>query len=201
MKNDKDGAQMNFQEYSRLLLDILHKIRAIDFSGRHLNLGLAMGRLVREIAGKMGRGTKVIIIGNGGSASIANHMAVDLWKNAGVKALSFSDSALLTCVSNDFGYQYVFSKPIEMFAKKGDLLVAISSSGKSANILEGVDAAKSKGCRVVTMSGFKPDNALRSRGDLNFYVSSHAYGFVEIAHLTLCHYLIDAVITINKANG
>lgn len=115
-----------------------------------------------------------------------------------MRAICFNDSSLLTCISNDFGYQYVFEKPIEMFAEKGDVLVAISSSGKSENILRGADAAKNKGCHVITMSGFKPDNPLRSRGELNFYVPSDSYGYVEITHLTLCHCVVDTIVDRKK---
>ncbi len=73
---------------------------------------------------------KVILIGNGGSAAIASHQAVDLWKNGGIRATAFNDTSLLTCVGNDFGYEHVFAKPIEQFADKGDLLIAVSNSGK-----------------------------------------------------------------------
>ena len=82
-----------------------------------------------------------------------------------------------------------------MFADSGDILMAISSSGRSENILLGVEAAKRKGCKVITMSGFSPDTPLRSMGDLNFYVPSDSYGYVEITHLTLCHCILDAIIS------
>jgi D-sedoheptulose 7-phosphate isomerase len=137
---------------------------------------------------------KVIFIGNGGSAGIASHMAVDLWKNGGVKATAFNDSSLLTCLSNDFGYEHVFAKPIEAFADEGDLLVAISSSGNSPNILNGVAAARERGLKVITLSGFRPDNRLVSLGDLNFFVPSLEYGPVEVLHQFLCHYMLDVFI-------
>lgn len=111
-----------------------------------------------------------------------------------MRAIAFNDACLLTCISNDFGYQYVFEKPIEMFAAVDDILVAISSSGRSENILRGVGAAKNKGCNIITMSGFDPDNPLRSTGNINFYVPSHSYGYVEISHLSLCHYIVDTII-------
>ena len=138
---------------------------------------------------------KVIFIGNGGSAAIASHQAVDLWKNGGIRAVAFNDPSLLTCVSNDYGYESVFEKPIDMFAEKRDTLIAISSSGQSPNILRAVDRAQGKGCSVITLSGFRPDNPLRRKGRLNFYVSSQSYGVVEIAHLAICHYLADQVMS------
>lgn len=145
-------------------------------------------------------GRKIIVIGNGGSAAIASHTAVDLWKNGGVRAVAFNDSSLLTCISNDLGYENVFSAPLDMFADKGDLLVAISSSGKSVNILKAAKAAADRGCTVVTMSGFGPDNPLRKAGELNFYVPSNGYGFVETAHAILCHCIVDLVIA-NRQTG
>ncbi|MBI2915545.1 MAG: SIS domain-containing protein, partial [Elusimicrobia bacterium] len=134
--------------------------------------------------------------GNGGSAAIASHQSVDYWKNGGMRAIAFNDTSLLTCIGNDYGYPYVFEKPIEMFADANDILIAISSSGKSDNILNGAKMAKKMSCPVITMSGFKQDNPLRGLGDLNFYVPAPtgAYGFVEIAHLTLCHCFVDTII-------
>ena len=134
---------------------------------------------------------KIIFIGNGGSAGIASHQAVDYWKNGKIRAIAFNDAALLTCVSNDYGYAHVFEKPLEMFAQSQDILFAISSSGRSENIVRGVRAAKKTGCQVITFSGFALDNPLRTLGDINFYVASQEYGPVEIAHLTLSHYLLD----------
>lgn len=109
-------------------------------------------------------------------------------------ALSFNDPAQLTCLSNDYGYKYVFEKPIKVFAAEGDILVAISSSGKSENILKAVSAARKIECKIITMSGFKPDNPLRAGGDVNFYVSSTSYGFVEVIHQAICHCILDLII-------
>ena len=108
--------------------------------------------------------------------------------------MAFNDSALLTCVSNDYGYEHVFEKPVEMFADTGDLLIAISSSGKSQNILRAVGAARLKNAKMITLSGFDEDNPLRSMGDLNFYVPSPSYGPVEVVHHSICHCLLDVVI-------
>ncbi len=137
---------------------------------------------------------KVIFIGNGGSAAVASHQAIDYWRNGGFPAIAFNDGALLTCISNDFGYEQVFSKPIATFAQPGDVLFAISSSGKSANILAGARQAAQSGCHVITLSAFKSDNPLRQLGDLNFYVPTMAYGFAEITHLCICHCILDGLM-------
>ncbi len=164
--------------------------------GDHRPVPLAEGieQAMTVITGCHRAGRKIIFIGNGGSAAIASHQAVDYWKNGGLRAITFNDSSLLTCISNDCGYPHVFEKPVEMFADPGDVLIAISSSGRSDNILRGSKAALNKGCELITMSGFKPDNPLRSMGQLNFYAASSSYGHVEITHLTLCHCIVDMIV-------
>lgn len=133
----------------------------------------------------------IFFIGNGGSASIASHMAIDYTKNGGFKALAFNDVSAITCLANDFSFEEVFSKQIEKWADAKDIVFAISSSGKSPNILKGVEAANAKGCYVITLSSFSPDNPLRKMGDINFYVPATEYGFAEIAHLTILHSILD----------
>ena len=136
-------------------------------------------------------GGKVMFIGNGGSMGIAAHMAVDFSKNGGLRSMALGDSAVLTCLSNDFGYHDVFARQIEWHGNAFDVLVAISSSGESPNILKGVRAAGLKGSRIVTFSGFREDNPLRRMGDVNFYVRAREYGFVELAHQSLLHAMLD----------
>jgi D-sedoheptulose 7-phosphate isomerase len=138
-------------------------------------------------------GNKIIFVGNGGSAGIASHLAIDFSKNGGLRALAFNDPSALTCLGNDLGYENVFAKQLEFHARPGDLLVAISSSGRSPNILGAVKMARQRDCKVVTYSGFSESNELRRTGDVNFYVRGQdmEYGFVEVAHLALCHAVLD----------
>lgn len=137
---------------------------------------------------------KIILIGNGGSAAIAEHMAIDLTKNARLRAISISGSPQLTTFANDYGYERVYSKGIEAYADKGDVLVAISSSGRSVNILNAVVSARKKGCKVITFSAFDKNNPLKKSGDINIYVEGNAYGYVEIIHNLLIHYINDWII-------
>jgi len=134
---------------------------------------------------------KIIFVGNGGSAAIASHMAIDYWNNTGVPALCFNDGAQLTCLGNDYGFRTVFAQAIQIFARPGDVLVAISSSGQSENILQAVGAALQIGCTVLTLSGFSPQNLLREQGHFNIYCASQEYGFVELAHEMFLHMLVD----------
>jgi D-sedoheptulose 7-phosphate isomerase len=122
-------------------------------------------------------------------------MATDFWKNGRIEALAFNDSSLLTCISNDYGYEHVFEKPIEMFAKREDIVFAISSSGESKNIVRGVNAARLKECSVITLSGFKDDNILSTLGDINFYIPSRKYGLVEVIHHSICHCILDTIVS------
>jgi D-sedoheptulose 7-phosphate isomerase len=135
---------------------------------------------------------KILIIGNGGSAAIASHLATDFLKNGGMRAMAFNDAAQLTCLANDIGYEDVFAMPVARFADEGDLLICISTSGRSANIIGGARAARDAGCQVITCSGFNPDNALRQLGHINFYVPSDSYGVVETLHQYIIHSLLDA---------
>ena len=131
---------------------------------------------------------------NGGSAAVAEHMAIDLTKNAGLRALAVSGSPMLTTFANDFGYERVYAKAIAAFADKGDVLIAISSSGTSKNIINAVAAARVRKMKVITFSGFTADNPLRRSGDINIWVNSRAFGYVELIHNALIHYINDAII-------
>jgi D-sedoheptulose 7-phosphate isomerase len=179
----------------------LGQVEAADQAGTVLALDEGIRRATEIVRGQTASGRKVIFVGNGGSAAIASHQAVDYWRNGGMRAMAFNDPALLTCVSNDFGYPHVFEKPVAMFADPGDVLIAISSGGRSENILRAVGAAVEAGCRVVTMSGFRPDNPLRRRGELNFYVPSESYGYVEITHLAVCHCIVDTIVATRSAGA
>ena len=176
------------------LINNLQSLEVSDSTGKSLDIYEGIEKVAQKIVSKNMAGKKLMFIGNGASASISSHMATDYWKNGGVRSVAFNDSSLLTCISNDYGYKHVFEKPIEMFADAGDILIAISSSGKSENILHGVQAAKNSQCSVITFSGFKNDNPLRATGDYNFFVPSPSYGPVEIIHLAVCHCICDAII-------
>lgn len=137
-------------------------------------------------------GKKVIFIGNGGSNAVASHMAADISKNGGVRAVAFNDLPTITMLGNDYGYENVFSKQLEFYGFGGDVLVAISSSGGSKNILNAAVKAKEKELSVFTFTGMvkTAQNKLRNMGEINFVVPSTDYGIVEIAHLSLIHSVI-----------
>lgn len=144
-----------------------------------------------ELARARKQGRKAVLLGNGGSAAIASHQATDLGRNGALRAISFTDGALITCLGNDFGFEQAFAKAMELHGDPGDVAIAISSSGQSINVLEAVLAAKKKGIFVITLSGFAPENPLSGVGDLNFHVPSDSYGIVETAHLLLLHAVVE----------
>ena len=180
--------------YLSTLERCLRDIQVTDAAKRSFELVEGVEKAARLIQERKAAGNKLMFIGNGASAAISSHQATDFWKTGGMRAVAFNDASLLTCVSNDFGYRHVFEKPIEMFGKKGDVLVAISSSGQSENILRGAKAAQGMAVEILTLSGFAPDNPLRAMGTLNFYVSSNAYGHVEVVHHAICHCILDTII-------
>ncbi len=140
---------------------------------------------------------KIMFAGNGGSAGITSHMAIDFWKNGNVRATAFNDSSLLTCLANDLSFDQVFSAPIEMFGDTGDIAMCISSSGSSKNILNAAEQAAKLGCSVITFSGFNPANALKKLGHVNFFVPAFSYGFVEVLHNLIIHCILDAKMYCN----
>ena len=174
-------------------------ISATDSQNNKSDFNEAISSAINLINDASDLGKKIMFIGNGASAAISSHMATDFWKNGAVKAIAFNDSSLLTCISNDHGYQHVFEKPIEMFADEDDILIAISSSGRSENIIKGAKMALCKGCKLITLSGFEENNALSLLGRINFYVPSSSYGQVEIIHQAICHCILD--ILIENKNG
>ena len=136
----------------------------------------------------------IFLIGNGASASMASHVAADLAKNARVRTEVFSDLSLITAFANDTGYENVFAEPLHRNMCAGDMLVAISSSGQSPNVIRAVEVASSLGGFVVTLSAMKRENKLRSSGMLNFYIPADTYGNAETCHAAILHYWIDQTI-------
>ncbi len=188
------------RDYFSQLAELPLRSEFTDGRGQALEIGDFYGR-IGELLDACRRENKLMFVGNGGSASIASHMAVDFSKNAGIPAQCFNDGATLTCLGNDLGYDQVFAHQVATFGQLGDLLVAISSSGNSDNIVNAILAARSRGCRVLSMSGFGADNRLRKLGDYNVWVPSGEYGFVEIVHLALCHALLDLAMGWTREGG
>jgi len=135
---------------------------------------------------------KVLIFGNGGSAAIASHFSVDLTKNAKIRCLNFNEASLITCFANDYGFEHWAEKAIGFYGNEGDLLIVISSSGQSKNMINAVKAARNCNFHsVVTLSGFSEDNPLQKKGDINLWVNNKSYNFVENIHQIWILPLVD----------
>lgn len=177
--------------YAGALAAVLQDAEATDGAGQRLEVDDVV-RWGAETARRVHTaGNKLMFVGNGGSATTASHMATDYNKNGNLRTLSLNDGSMLTCLANDYSFADVFAKQIEFHATRGDLVVAISSSGTSPNILNAVKTARRIGCTILTLSGFGADNPLRRDGDMNIYLPSDLYGIVEIGHLALCHAILD----------
>ena len=140
------------------------------------------------------RKTQLFFIGNGGSSAIASHMTADFMKNGGMKTYSLYDNAVTTCMGNDYGYEYIFSRPLEFLLNSNDLLVAISSSGNSKNICNAIDVANERGAEVITFTGFGSDNYAKQTGSINVYVPSEKYGIVESIHNVVLQQIVDLIM-------
>ena len=148
------------------------------------NLYLSLSKL-KDTSGSL------YIIGNGGSAGVASHAATDFFNVAKIKTFTLHESSLLTCMTNDFGYENAFARILDQVINKSDVLIAISSSGNSINIRNAVDIAKKHHAIIITLSGFSEDNPLRRMGNINIWLNSDDYGFVEIGHQFLLHNIAD----------
>ena len=182
--------------YLQALAELALGTRVTDRAGATISLDEGADRAVQLVLATGAGSGKVMAIGNGGSAAIASHMQNDVCKAVGVRSLVFSEQPLLTALANDDGYETVFETPVRLWADPGDVLVAISSSGRSDNILRAVRAATERHCEVVTLSGFDEDNPLRNMGAVNFHVASAVYGLVENVHGAITHFLTDRAIQV-----
>lgn len=148
----------------------------------------------KELILKKNHNNKIIVIGNGGSSSIASHFSVDMTKNAKIKTINFNETNLISCFSNDYGFENWIKKSIEYYADKGDILIAISSSGKSKNIINAAKYFKKKIGPVVTFTGMKLKNELMKVGTINFYVNTSSYNIIENVHQFYLLLLVDLLI-------
>lgn len=180
-----------YKQYCKAHDTALAKLEITSLNGEEISHDRGFDDLCNLSTELAENGMQKYFVGNGASAAFANHMALDWSKNGGVPSHSFSSSPFLTAMGNDLGFDEVFSAPLGYYAKKGDLLVTVSSSGNSANIINSIEAARERGAGVVTFSGLKPNNQSRKMGDLNFYVPAKTYGIVECAHQVLLHVWLD----------
>ncbi len=180
-----------YKDYLLQLADCLEAMEVTSNKGSALTQDEGIDKWCKLTYELKSKKQKMYLVGNGASAMMASHMAADASKNGGFRAIAFNDPALLTAVSNDLAYDQSFALPLKRFADPDDLLLTISSSGNSPNIVASIAAAKEMGLKIITLSGMKPGNKSRSLGDLNFYIPAETYGLVEAAHQALLHCWLD----------
>lgn len=182
---------LSFSDRLSNFKSVLADVRLTDSAALDLSIEsglqdvyLSLSKL-RDVSGSL------YIIGNGGSAGVASHASTDFFNVAKIKTFTLHESSLLTCMTNDFGYENAFARMLDQVINKNDLLIAISSSGNSINIRNAVDIAKKHHANIITLSGFSEDNPLRKMGNINIWLNSYDYGFVEIGHQFLLHNIAD----------
>ena len=164
----------------------------LNNSEKDINKLIQIQKIFKSTAKKR---KKIIFCGNGGSAATSSHVAVDLTKNAKIRSINFNEADLITCFSNDYGYERWIEKAIDYYAEKGDLLILISSSGKSPNMVKAAKFfKKNKIGKLVTFTGHKKSNALKKVGDLNFWINTKSYNLVENMHQFILLSVVDLII-------
>ena len=181
----------SWTDYINLIADGLRRLEVTDHGGVTIPSVEGYSRWVALTAETQRRDGQLFLIGNGGSAAMASHMAIDACKNGHLRALALNDPAMITAIGNDVSYDQIFRLPLERLARRGDLLITISSSGNSPNVIEALNAAKTIGMSTVTLSAKQNDNRSRRLGDLNFYVPLPRYGCAESAHQIVLHCWFD----------
>lgn len=180
-------------EWLRELTSLLENIQAkVDEAPTDFEYASAcIGQLFSDLRA---RDATLWMVGNGGSAAICSHLCQDFMNKLQIRAMQFNDASLITCTANDYGYDEVYAKPLRTMARKGDVLVAISSSGMSGNILACANVAKEMGLHLATFSGFTPDNKLwQTPAAVSFYLPSFIYGLVETGHQAILHAVLESL--------
>jgi D-sedoheptulose 7-phosphate isomerase len=185
-----------WQDYLTAVSSGLRDLTVTDDAGATLPAADGFQRWIDITHDVHTRGQSVYVIGNGASAAMASHMAADACKNGGLRAQAFNDPSLLTATGNDLAFEQVFALPLARFGRAGDLLITISSSGRSPNIVRALEGARALRLRIVTLSGKDAGNPSRGFGNVNFYIPSSRYGWVESAHHLIMHYWLDQYVNV-----
>ena len=187
----------DFAQYLNALHAALEKTEVTDQNSNSLDIENGYLRWLDLTKRIQDNNQTLYFVGNGASAMMASHMAADASKNGNFCSLAFNDVALMTAVSNDIAYEECFAIPLKRFARSGDGLVTISSSGNSPNIIRAIETAIDIEITVVTLSGMSPDNKSRQMGDVNFYTPANSYGIVEVNHQAILHCWLDRFMNIS----
>ncbi len=181
----------DFGQYLNALCTTLEKTKVTDRDNNAIDIETGFLHWIDITSEIQSKNQTLYFAGNGASAMMASHMAADASKNGNFCSQAFNDVALMTAVSNDISYEECFAVPLKRFARSGDGLVTISSSGNSPNIIRAIEIARELSIKVITLSGMSPENKSRKMGDINFYIPAPSYGIVEVSHQALLHCWLD----------
>ena len=170
----------------------------LELEKKKLEINLGYIEQATKLILKLNKKNKIILAGNGASASISSHISIDFTKAARIRAINFNEANLLTCFSNDFGYENWIKKALDYYAFKDDIMILVSSSGKSKNIINAAKFAKKRRIKLITLSGLNSKNPLKKIGDINFFVNSKNYNVVETTHLTILLAIVENIISQKK---
>jgi len=184
---------MTWTEYITTLSQCLTDISFRNSEGKEIGFTKGFTEWI-DLTGKIKQSNNTIyFVGNGASASMACHMAADVAKNGNIKTQVFTDVSLITAIANDISYDEVFSEPIRLQMIDNDMLIAISSSGNSRNVIRASEECRKKNGQIITLSAMKRDNTLQTMGDINIYIPAHTYGWAESGHAAILHYWMDQI--------
>lgn len=170
----------------------------LELEKKKLEINLGYIEQATKLILKLNKKNKIILAGNGASASISSHISIDFTKAARIRAINFNEANLLTCFSNDFGYENWIKKALDYYAFKDDIMILVSSSGRSKNIINAAKFAKKRRIKLITLSGLNSKNPLKKIGDINFFVNSKNYNVVETTHLTILLAIVENIISQKK---
>ena len=170
-----------FKNYNKYIFNLLN-----DFDTSLIGKSVSLINNCKKSDGK------VYIVGNGGSSSMASHVSVDFAKAAGVPSDTFNNANLITCFANDYGHDNWISEAIRAYTQKNDMLILISSSGTSKNMINAARHCKNNNIPLITLSGFQNNNPLSQFGDVNIHINSNNYNHIEMSH----HIILVAIVDI-----
>jgi len=182
---------LSFNDRLSNFKSVLSNVRITNSSGLESSIDDGLHNFYLVLSKLKASSGCLYIIGNGGSAGVASHATTDFFNVANIKTFTLHESSLLTCMTNDYGYENAFARMLDQVINKNDVLIAISSSGSSINIRNAANIAKKHQASIITLSGFSKDNPLRKMGNINIWLDSDDYGYVEIGHQFLLHNIAD----------
>ena len=190
LKDEFDNV-INKKSDKKFLDDYYSRYQRILFDSRDDSAILTLRDAIKKIHLNKG---KLIFIGNGASASLASHAATDFTKQAKIPSIAFNDHNLITALSNDYGYQKWVSRAIGYYAKPEDLIIFISVSGESSNLIEGINFANKRSILTASLTGSSETNSLRNKSKYSLWVNSKAYNIVESIHTIWITLIIDLFV-------